>query len=211
MPSKTQEKYAKDLKNGKPVYRCWGDKPVKYPVRADAKFSYDYVEPTSKLVAAGMTEKDLAFVFNTTLPMIQAWKKRYPQFKNAFKAGKEGLKRQLVAQGARRAMGYDYTVVKEQRDKDGKLKGTTTIHTHQPADSKMLEFMLINIAPEDWKRRKQMDITEKKLIVHADAKLEGEQIHRLAGKLLAEAKKIESNEVNRDARSISEDNSEESS
>ncbi|KKK64431.1 hypothetical protein LCGC14_2984290, partial [marine sediment metagenome] len=48
--------------------------PLRRKLQKGAKYNYDFVEMASRMVAAGMTEKDLGFVLGVKPGTIKKWK-----------------------------------------------------------------------------------------------------------------------------------------
>jgi len=169
--------------------------PIRRKLQKGAKYNYDFVEVASRMVAAGMTEKDLGFVLGVKPTTIAKWKQRYEEFKEACSSGKEIAKQFLVAKGLRAAMGYDFEEVDQvlTRNKEGELVVTkeTRKLKHKPVDKDLLIFFLINMArgSGEWKNVKSIEVTEKKqnLNINLTGHVESDTIRKLAGLALKEA------------------------
>jgi hypothetical protein len=172
-------------------------------LRPEAEFNFDFVQLVSRLVAAGFTQKELAYALGVKKGDITKWKKVYPQFNKACKDGKKMAKRFLVAQGLRAAGGYDYntTRVKEYLDATGNLvkKDIVTTTHHQPPNHNLLMFMLCNIdrnlGDDEFKSRHMMESDIKKSVNIQIGKPESEKICEFAGGLLEETKEVASEVV----------------
>lgn len=163
---------------------------------------------TGRLVAAGFTEKDLAFTFNVPLEAIDAWKRNEPAFMLACVEGKQREKKKLVAKSLLAAVGYDYETskTKTHKDADGIITKIeeTKFKSHQPANHNLLMFLLCNLShqlgdeeSESWQSKQKLEVDQtRNVTVNITGELATEQIRKLAGKLLEEPRKvIESKEV----------------
>lgn len=141
-------------------YKTWGDDVAVRKLRKNAKFAYEFVQVAARLVAAGHTETDLAFVFGVQPNTISSWKERYPQFERAVSNGKELAKGQMVAQGVRAATGYDYDEVQEEYERKHTVDEETgeekeelvlvkqkVSHKHVPPNPTLNMFYLTNFDP----------------------------------------------------------------
>jgi len=168
-------------------YKHLGDKPEKFKVKSNAKFNLKYIDEAARMVAAGMDEKDLAFLWGISPLTIPSWKKRYPQFKKACEVGKEVAKQHAIAQLYRAAVGYDYDKTIKVYKADGKTVTSVKVITeHQKGEPLLMQFLLSNLDPENWKQRRKYEITEKRFnfIGGIDGKLDFNKIAQYAGRLL---------------------------
>ena len=165
----------------------------------------EYANMAGRLVAAGFGEQDLGYTFNCAKGTIKTWKKRYPEFKAACIEGKRREVQKLVAKALYAAGGYDYTVHKAKtiRDKDGKITKTeeTNIDTHQPANERLLVFLLANFSNQlgdnEWISTKKLEIEQKNISVQITGDAASLAIQKLAGGLLTknQRKQIESKDI----------------
>ena len=116
--------------------------------------------------------------------------------------------KRIVAAGLKAAEGYDYETKKTKKmyNADGtqvEMVEEQTITNHQPANASLAQFMLCNMSnqlkldeDEAFKAKQKVEVESKSLTVNISAELVGDQIDRLAGKLLGGNKKqIEANFV----------------
>jgi len=163
----------------------------------EKRFKNEFIEIASRLVAAGFSETELAWVFRCAPTTIKTWKARYPQFEAACEDGKRVIKRKLVAVAIREAMGYSYESSKRKiiRGADGVIiKDEETVFTNKtPVNPNILIFLLCNLARQlgdnDWASKHTMEMADGGVSIKIEGKLEGERIATLAGKLLQEAQK----------------------
>jgi len=168
-------------------------------IKKGATFNYDFVNVASRLVAAGMTEKDIGYVLGVKPTTIKKWKQRYEEFKLACKDGKEVAKQYIIANGLRAATGYDYEEVDvtHERNLEGKLeiKKKTVKLRHRPVDKDLLMFFLINLDKDfgNWRNVKSIEVehTNRNINVDLTGQIESDTIRKLAGAAIKEADKID--------------------
>lgn len=161
----------------------------------NAEFTPRFLDVATRLIAAGLSEKDLAYVLGTTISRIQYWKRHNPLFKKACDDGKNTAKSYLIAQGLRAAAGY------RTEEKNVKIKrkvmpdGTvveyaaeeSVFYKEKPADSSLLIFMLCNLSriagdEKPWMSQHKIEIDQNKNVnIKISGKVASEQIDRLAG------------------------------
>ncbi len=164
----------------------------------DAQFSGEYLEIATRLVAAGLTESDLAYVLGTTKARIKFWKRKNPLFKKACTDGKGVAKSYLIAQGLKAAAGYSTEEknikMKTRVNKEGVLEEyiaeTSTFIKHVKPDAALLVFMLCNLSRQQkddvpWQSQHKIEVSEdKKISIKISGKIATEQISKLAGAFL---------------------------
>jgi len=69
------------------------------------EYDPSFVDITARLVASGATEKEVAFILGTSRDNIRAWKRDYPEFKNALLRGKEAILQRVIGAGIKAAEG----------------------------------------------------------------------------------------------------------
>lgn len=178
-------------------------KAIRRKLQKGAKFNYDFVQVASRLVAAGMTEKDIGYVLGVKPTTIAKWKQRYEEFKLATdskSSAKQIAVSHLVANGLRSAMGYDYEETDQvlemvdnpdydeddENHKEPKLiqivKKETRKLKHRPPDKDLLMFFILNLS-EEYHNVKSVHIeqTKKQINVNITGHLESGDIRKLAG------------------------------
>jgi hypothetical protein len=161
----------------------------------NAEFSPKFLEIATRLIAAGLTEKDLAYIVGTTPARIRYWKRHNDLFKKACEAGRQMAKSFLIGQGLKAAAGYDY-VEKNYKVKRKILNDGTVVeypseeshfHKHQKPDSTLLMFMLCNMSRQlkdetPWASQHKIEVDEsKKVSIEIKGSVVSSEIDRLAG------------------------------
>lgn len=177
------------------------DSIVKRKLRKGAKYDMSFVQIASRLVAAGMTEKDVGYVLGVKPATIKQWKQRYSEFMEATgskSSAKQIAVAHLIASGLQAAMGYDYEDVDQTlsmrtnpdyapEDENSEEFILTVIKEtrktkHRPPDKDLLQFFLLNLTDE-YRNTKTVTIneTKKQLNVNITGHLESGDIRKLAG------------------------------
>lgn len=105
------------------------------------------LEIVAMLVEKGLTDEELAKVFNKNPSTINDWKKD-PEFFQVLKKGKDIADAKVVASLYKRACGYDI-----KRKMFIKGMGLMDVEQHYPPDTVACIFWLKNRQREDWKDR----------------------------------------------------------
>ena len=188
-------------------------KAIKRKLKKGAKYNFDFVQIAARLVAAGMTEKDVGYVLGVKPTTIAKWKQRYEEFAlatNSKSSAKQIAVAHLVANGLRSATGYDYEEVDQvlemadnpdydEDDEDCKepkfiqvVKKETRKLKHRAPDKDLLMFFLLNLSDEYHNVRSvQIEQTKKQINVNITGQLESSDIRKLAGAAFQEADRID--------------------
>jgi hypothetical protein len=169
-----------------------------------SKYKPEFDDIASRLIGTGFNEQDLAHTFDVPASAIKGWKRSFPSFKKACNDGKKGQLKRLASNSLREAMGYDWvgekTITKYNQDGTVQEVVEHKIPMHQAGNATLATFMMCNLSnqlklddDEAYKAKQKVEVENKNLNVNITAELVGEQIDRLAGKLLGGgAKQIES-------------------
>jgi transposase len=84
----------------------------KHPGGRPNKFKPEYIEQARKIGQFGHTDPELAEFFGVHLQTINNWKRKYPEFLYALKAGKEVADNRVERSLYQRANGYNFEAVK---------------------------------------------------------------------------------------------------
>lgn len=113
----------------------------------------------------GLTDDQIASNIGIHRDTLYTWKKKYPDFSDALKRGKEVVDIQVENALLKRALGFEYEEVKTETSSDG-VKVTRTIKLVVP-DTTAQIFWLKNRKPEEWRDKQsiehsgQINISEK--------------------------------------------------
>ena len=174
-------------------------------------YRVEYDDIAARLIGSGFNENDLAYTFDVPTSAIKGWKRSFPSFKKACNDGKRGQLKRLVASGMKEATGYDWMSTKTKTSYAVNPDGTKRISDvevqeipmHQAGNATLATFMMCNLSnqlkladEEAFKSKQKVEVENKNLSINITAELVGEQIDRLAGKLLSgNTKQIEADIV----------------
>ena len=124
-------------------------------------FKPEYVVLAEKLSKLGLTDRQLADVFEVSEVTINNWKIKYEDFYLALKKGKLIADAEVSDKLFNRATGYQYTEIKKEFDGVGSKTPTKIIETTKTVtpDTTAAIFWLKNRQPEFWRDTKHIDHT----------------------------------------------------
>nr|DAW12253.1 MAG TPA: terminase small subunit [Caudoviricetes sp.] len=110
----------------------------------------------------GLTDEMIAHNIGITTTTLYDWKKKYPQFAEAIKRGKEVVDIMVENALLKSAMGYSYDEVTQIGIEDGEtgekiLVPVKVVTKHVQPNSTSLIFWLKNRKPEAWRDTKNID------------------------------------------------------
>ena len=117
----------------------------------------------------GLTEKQIADNLGISQDRLIDYKKKYFEFFEAIKKGKEIVDYKVENALLKRALGYTITIKEDKLDKDGCVH-TLERDVHVPADTTAQIFWLKNRQKEKW--RDKQDITNDEELNKLDKILE---------------------------------------
>jgi hypothetical protein len=122
-------------------------------IRADVPInsSPSIIEQARKLCQFGHTDPELAEFFGVHLQTINNWKRKYPEFLYALKAGKEVANKRVERSLYQRGLGYNYDAVKIFMPSGSKQPIVVHYTEHCPPDVGAAFIWLKNRDPERWR------------------------------------------------------------
>ena len=129
-----------------------------------AKGKYDYWLTEEGLLLLegwardGLTDEQIAKNIGVRRSTLNDWKNKYPDISDTLKKGKEVVDREVENALFKRALGFDYTEVTEERIFDRstgeyKLTVTKSVKKHMPPDVAAVIFWLKNRKPVEWREK----------------------------------------------------------
>ena len=103
----------------------------------------------------GLSNDQIADNLGITRSTFYEYQKKYKDFSDAIKKGKEVVDFEVENALLKRAMGYDYIEVKEEVEGGVVTKRTKTLK-HVPPDVGAAAFWLKNRKPTEWRDRKEI-------------------------------------------------------
>ena len=106
----------------------------------------------------GLTQKQIADNLGINVDTLIEYKKKYPDFSEALKKGKEVVDIEVENALLKRALGYTITLYEEKVDKDGCVHNLKK-DVHVPGDTTAQIFWLKNRKPKNWKDKQNSENT----------------------------------------------------
>lgn len=133
----------------------------------------------------GLTDEQIAHNMGIAYSTLRVWKEKYSAISAALKKGKEVVDIQVENALLKRALGYSYNEVVRERVRDddtGKynLEITKTIKKEVVPDTTAQIFWLKNRKPNEWRDRKETEISGGLNVNNPFAELTTEELRKLA-------------------------------
>ncbi|WP_142433186.1 transposase [Enterococcus mundtii] len=119
----------------------------------------------------GLTDKQLAHNMNIAESTLHEWKKKYSVLSESLKRGKEVVDRQVENALLKRALGYEFKETTRELTEDG-MRVTKVITKQQAPDTTAQIFWLKNRKPEDWRDKKETEISGSLNVASAAKEIE---------------------------------------
>ena len=111
-----------------------------------------------ELATFGLTDEQIAAFCEIAVSTLYEYKKKWPEFSEALKAGKEISDGQVIKSLYQRATGYEHPELKVFCDK-GRIV-TAKVIKHYPPDATSMIFWLKNRRPDEWRDKQEHSIPE---------------------------------------------------
>jgi transposase-like protein len=121
----------------------------------------------------GLTDEQIAEKMGISHDTFYKYKKRYPEFSEALKKGKQVVDREVENKLLKRALGYEYEEVKKELV-DGEMRVTEIKTKEVKPDTTAQIFWLKNRKPDTWRDTKNIEanIDDKRKDMTEDEKKE---------------------------------------
>lgn len=119
-----------------------------------------YARQAEKLCELGATDLQLGDFFGVSKQTINTWKEKYPAFGAALTEGKAVADNAVVQSLFKRATGYERPAVKLFYDKEQGVVEAPYVERFAP-DTTACIFWLKNRRPDEWRDRRDVDVTSK--------------------------------------------------
>ena len=122
-------------------------------------FREEYIEQVYKLALLGLTDKEMADIFNTTEQTFNNWKKDFPEFFESLKKGKDLADAKVASRLFERAMGYEHDSeeIKVLSSESGSYIERVPVRKIYPPDPTSAIFWLKNRQPRIWRDKQEVD------------------------------------------------------
>jgi hypothetical protein len=129
-----------------------------------SKFERRWLPQVRKLAGWGATEERIAEFFGVCIATITNWKRDYPEFLAALKAGKDEADERVVQGLYERAVGYSHKDTDIRAVSLGQGMGSQIVQTpivkYYPPDPTAAIFWLKNRRPKDWRDKVQHEVAD---------------------------------------------------
>lgn len=128
-----------------------------------AKGKYQqWLEPDNLLLLQawardGFTDEQIATKIGISKQTFYDWKKKYPDFSDSLKKGKEIVDIQVENALLKRALGYEYVEYSEECSEDGIKKKKTVKHVIPDTTAQI--FWLKNRRPDLWRDKRDVEMS----------------------------------------------------
>lgn len=124
----------------------------------------EWLEPDKLLIIEGwardgLTDEQIAKNMGINVKTLYVWKNTHDPIRNALKKGKEVVDREVENALLKRALGYEYTETKIEKEFGEVVKETTTIKQVVP-DTTAQIFWLKNRKPAEWRDKQNIEISK---------------------------------------------------
>ena len=110
----------------------------------------------------GLTNEQIASNIGINRDTLYTWIKKYPDISDTLKKGKEVIDRQVENALLKRALGYSYDEVTQERMESGELEVTKVITKHVSPDTTAQIFWLRNRKGMVWSNKDALDAENTK-------------------------------------------------
>lgn len=127
----------------------------------------------------GLTDEQIAQNIGISRSTLNEWKKRFPDIKDTIKRGKEVVDRQVENALFKSAIGYEYTEITKELTDSG-MKVTKRVTKQVAPNPTSAIFWLKNRKPDEWRDRKETQISGEMSVSNPFTNLSEEELRRLA-------------------------------
>jgi len=141
------------------------------PAGRPTRYKKQFNEEARKLCLLGAIDDEIADFFNIQKSTLNRWKKKYPDFWDSIKNGKELADADVAERLYKRAMGYKAIDTKF-ASFEGKITDWKQYTKEYPPDTVACIFWLKNRQKDKWRDRQQLDIkSDRPILIDLSGKL----------------------------------------
>jgi hypothetical protein len=145
--------------------------PAKRGRRSDYNRAF-HPDEAYRLALLGLTDEQLAGVFQVNTSTVERWKLRHPEFCESVTRGRVRADGQVIEALFKRALGYSHRSEEIFCTKEGAIVRARTTK-HYPPDTKAASIWLFNRQRALWRNHVEVEHTEHRPLEHlSDAELE---------------------------------------
>ena len=129
----------------------------------------------------GLTDEQIANNIGIRRPTLYDWKNKYHDISDALKKGKEVIDRQVENALLKRALGYEYVEITKELTDLG-LTVTKQVTKQVAPDTTAQIFWLKNRKPQEWRDKKETEVTGNLSVNNPFSDLSVEELRKLASR-----------------------------
>jgi hypothetical protein len=126
-----------------------------------SSFQPEFVSQAEKLCELGATDEDIANFFEVDVRTVYRWKHANPEFCQALKSGKGAADDRVERSLYHKAVGYKFDAVKIFMPANADAPVYAEYQEHVPPDTTAAIFWLKNRRPEQWRDKREQELTGK--------------------------------------------------
>lgn len=150
---------------------------------AKKKYREDFPERAERLAEKGYIDKEIAHKLGISEETFYNYMKEYPEFFKAVKRGKEKPDLEVERALLKSAKGHEYEKVTEEFDSESKLIRRRVELMHVEPNVKANIFWLTNRKGDEWKNRKEHEISGKIEVVEGLAEMTVDELKEQLARL----------------------------
>lgn len=128
----------------------------------------------------GLTDEQIATNIGIAYSTLRDWRDKYPALSAALKKGKEVVDRQVENALLQRALGYEYTeTTREYIPELGEMHVTKKVTKQVAPDTTAQIFWLKNRKPQEWRDKRDVDLSGSISINNPFEELTTEELKKL--------------------------------
>ena len=127
-----------------------------------SKFDERFVKQAEAMSALGLTDAEMAEVFDVSVRTLHRWKIESEPFCHALRIGKEVADERVARALFQNATGYEYTEQQAIKIKKSQYEETVevvTVEKHRPAETTAGIFWLKNRRKDEWRDKVDHELT----------------------------------------------------
>lgn len=129
----------------------------------------------------GLTDKQIAEIMGVAYSTFRDWIKRFPALSAPLKRGKEVIDRKVENALLKRALGYEYVETTKELTDLG-LTVTKQVTKQVAPDTTAQIFWLKNRKPQEWRDKKETEVTGNLNVNNPFSDLSVEELRKLASR-----------------------------
>lgn len=139
----------------------------KNPVGRPTLYKPEYAQQVYELALLGLTDVEMARVFNVDERTLNNWKQNHPEFFQSMLDGKDSADAKVAAKLFQRAIGYEHRAVKIVADAKTGADHQVQYTERYPPDTTAAIFWLKNRQKAKWRDKTEQEV-QQNVVMKAD-------------------------------------------